>query len=117
MRTLASILLPMLLLGCSGGDGIPVYGYDLVRTFPPDPTAFTQGLVFHEGALLESTGIAGLSSLRRVDLETGRILKISPTSGRPTASPASTRRTEKSPAGSTSPASRPRVIRTIGTPS
>ncbi|HET8772273.1 MAG TPA: glutaminyl-peptide cyclotransferase [Thermoanaerobaculia bacterium] len=76
MRTLALILIPMLLLGCSGADGIPVYGYEVVRTFPHDPTAFTQGLVFHEGGLLESTGIAGRSSLRRVELETGRILKV-----------------------------------------
>jgi glutaminyl-peptide cyclotransferase len=48
---------------------------EIVRTLPHDPAAFTQGLFFHDGALFESTGIVGRSSLRRVDLETGRIEK------------------------------------------
>jgi glutamine cyclotransferase len=44
-----------------------------VRTFPHDPEAFTQGLLLHKGKLYESTGLPGRSSLRRVDLETGRV--------------------------------------------
>jgi glutaminyl-peptide cyclotransferase len=40
---------------------------------PHDPEAFTQGLLWHEGKLYESTGLYGRSSLRRVDLESGRV--------------------------------------------
>ena len=47
----------------------------LVAAYPHDPGAFTQGLVFDTGALYESTGIRGESSLRRVDLETGEVLQ------------------------------------------
>jgi glutamine cyclotransferase len=45
----------------------------VVRSFPHDPGAFTQGLVFHAGRLYESTGLVGSSSLRRVDPATGRV--------------------------------------------
>lgn len=53
----------------------PKYGYQVVNIWAHDPYAFTQGLVFFEGKLFESTGEEGRSSLRRVDLETGRVLK------------------------------------------
>lgn len=53
---------------------VPTYGVDVVRSRPHDPDAFTQGLVFHEGVLYESTGLNGRSSVRKVDLETGRVL-------------------------------------------
>ncbi|MDQ2937079.1 MAG: glutaminyl-peptide cyclotransferase [Acidobacteriota bacterium] len=53
----------------------PSYGYQVVHTWPHDPNAFTQGLVFHDGKLLESTGQEGRSSLRLVELETGTVLK------------------------------------------
>ena len=49
--------------------------YRIVHTYPHDPQAFTQGLVFVNGQLYESTGIAGQSSLRMVDLATGRVLR------------------------------------------
>ncbi|MGH7020347.1 MAG: glutaminyl-peptide cyclotransferase, partial [Brevundimonas sp.] len=52
----------------------PVYGYEVVRTFPHDPTAFTQGLVIRDGVLMESTGRAP-SSVRRVRLEDGVVLQ------------------------------------------
>ena len=51
------------------------YSYDVVNTFPHDPGAFTQGLVYHQGLLYESTGLNGQSSLRRVELNTGQVLK------------------------------------------
>ncbi|HEX7174475.1 MAG TPA: glutaminyl-peptide cyclotransferase [Pyrinomonadaceae bacterium] len=54
---------------------LPVYGYEVVNSWPHDREAFTQGLVFHEGALIESTGQYGESSLRRVELQTGRVLQ------------------------------------------
>jgi glutaminyl-peptide cyclotransferase len=50
-------------------------GYRTVRTYPHDPGAFTQGLIFENGHLYESTGLYGHSSLREVDLQTGRILR------------------------------------------
>jgi glutamine cyclotransferase len=52
--------------------------YRIVHTYPHDPHAFTQGLVFADGSLYESTGLNGQSSLRMVDLETGRILQSQP---------------------------------------
>ena len=42
---------------------------------PHDPDAFTQGLVFHKGYIYEGTGIAGRSSIRKVELKTGRVLR------------------------------------------
>ena len=55
---------------------IPTYRYKIVNTYPHDPQAFTQGLEFHDGDLYEGTGLKGKSSLRRVELRTGRILQI-----------------------------------------
>jgi glutamine cyclotransferase len=54
----------------------PVYGYKIIKTYPHDPKAFTQGLTFEGGALYEGTGLNGQSSLRRVELETGKVLQI-----------------------------------------
>ena len=48
--------------------------YTVVHTYPHDAQAFTQGLIFLDGHLYESTGIVGKSSLREEDAETGRIL-------------------------------------------
>lgn len=55
--------------------GVPVFGYEVVNTYPHDRGAFTQGLLIHDGILYEGTGIKGRSSLRKVDLETGKVLK------------------------------------------
>ncbi len=54
----------------------PVVGYRIVNTYPHDPSAFTQGLVFADGVLYEGTGLRGQSSLRKVDLRTGTILQV-----------------------------------------
>ncbi len=56
-------------------DAFPAYTYEVVNTWPHDPGAFTQGLVFLNGVLWESTGLNGQSSLRKVDLTTGNVLK------------------------------------------
>ncbi|HET6889797.1 MAG TPA: glutaminyl-peptide cyclotransferase [Pyrinomonadaceae bacterium] len=53
---------------------VPLYGYEVVNTFPHDPDAYTQGFIYHEGKFLESTGRQGKSSLRSVELETGKVL-------------------------------------------
>ena len=49
-------------------DRIPVFGYEIVNTFPHDSTAFTQGLCFNDGMLYEGTGLYGQSSLSRATL-------------------------------------------------
>lgn len=54
---------------------VPVYGYRVVAAYPHDRGAFTQGLVYADGVLYESTGLRGRSSVRRVDLETGEVLQ------------------------------------------
>lgn len=77
-RTLAALLV-LALLGIvrqptvSGAGGAPTWRHEVVRSFPHDPDAFTQGLVFRDGFLYESTGRNGQSSLRKVDVETGRV--------------------------------------------
>ncbi|MEZ5317384.1 MAG: glutaminyl-peptide cyclotransferase [Vicinamibacterales bacterium] len=50
------------------------FGYRVVNVYPHDANAFTQGLLFQGGVLYESTGQNGQSSLRRVDLTTGKVL-------------------------------------------
>ena len=55
--------------------GVRNYGYRVVKSYPHDPSAFTQGLVYVDGSLYESTGIAGRSTLRKVELETGRTIQ------------------------------------------
>lgn len=54
---------------------VPVWGFRIVNTYPHDPQAFTQGLVYHNGFLYEGTGLYGQSSLRKVELKTGRVLQ------------------------------------------
>jgi glutaminyl-peptide cyclotransferase len=49
------------------------YNYQVVNTYPHDSGAFTQGLLYHDGFLYESTGLNGQSSLRKVDLVTGEV--------------------------------------------
>ena len=51
--------------------------YRVVHAYPHDQQAFTQGLVYIDGRLYESTGKEGRSSLREEDLESGRILRMS----------------------------------------
>jgi glutamine cyclotransferase len=53
-----------------------VQSYKVIATFPHDTTSFTQGLVFaSDGQLYESTGLQGESTLRRVDISTGKTLQ------------------------------------------
>ncbi|MDQ3322273.1 MAG: glutaminyl-peptide cyclotransferase [Acidobacteriota bacterium] len=56
-------------------SNVPVYTYEIVNTYNHDPNAFTQGLFFHDGFLYEGTGGEGKSSLRKVELETGRVVQ------------------------------------------
>ena len=73
-------------LGCQSGANVNLAanqppananakaGYQIVNVFPHDANAYTQGLLFVDGVLLESTGREGQSSLRRVELQTGKVL-------------------------------------------
>jgi glutamine cyclotransferase len=52
----------------------PVLGVEVIKSYPHDPHAFTQGLEYYDGYLYESTGRSGQSTLRRTVLETGAVL-------------------------------------------
>jgi len=54
---------------------VPTAGYEIVNEYPHDKKAFTQGLVYRDGFLYESTGQRGESTLRKVELKTGKVLK------------------------------------------
>ena len=63
-----------------GGSGAPVptYGYEVVRSYPHDRAAFTQGLIVRNGIFYEGTGMNGDSGIRKVKIETGEVLQVKP---------------------------------------
>ena len=63
------------IVGGMAQAAIPVYAFMVKHAYPHDRQAFTQGLYIKDGVLFESTGIKGRSSIRRVQLETGRVLQ------------------------------------------
>lgn len=92
MRRIALLTITAMLLAACNGDRpdqtppdtaatvapapkVPEYTYRILHQYPHDTSAFTQGLVFHDGRLLESTGREGLSTLREVELESGRVIR------------------------------------------
>lgn len=88
LRRVRPCLLVLAIVACDGGatgsegatparDGSPpaVQSYEIVRVYPHDPGAFTQGLTFADGFLYEGTGRRGQSTLRKVRLETGEVLQ------------------------------------------
>jgi len=54
---------------------LPIYGVRIVHEYPHDPGAFTEGLFYKDGFLYESTGLEGHSNIRKVALETGKVLR------------------------------------------
>lgn len=62
-------------LDAAAPPATPVYGYRVVRVYPHDPNAFTQGLEYRGGFLYEGTGLNGRSTLRKVELQTGKVLQ------------------------------------------
>ena len=54
---------------------------EILESYPHDPNAFTQGLLFYNGDLYESTGLFGASTVREVDLETGEVIRTLPLAG------------------------------------
>ncbi len=75
-RRLSPLLLAIFLAWHPASAGIERYGYEVVNAYPHDREAFTQGLFYRDGYLYESTGLRGHSSLRKVEIETGRVEKI-----------------------------------------
>lgn len=58
-------------------DKAPVqYKYDLVKVYPHDPKAYTQGLAYHDGYMYEGTGQYGESSIRKTNMKDGKILSV-----------------------------------------
>jgi glutamine cyclotransferase len=75
-RSLPRIAIVVAMIGFvpqSPAASLPTFGYQIVRVYPHDPDAFTQGLQYVGGALYEGTGLVGRSSIRRVALETGTV--------------------------------------------
>jgi len=83
MKILAAIATAAFALACTAParahDSIPVYGYRVVHSYPHDPQAYTEGLLYLDGHLYESTGQLGASSVRKVELATGKVQQQSST--------------------------------------
>jgi glutamine cyclotransferase len=76
---LAALSASFVLSACGSGERHQsAASYEVTGRFPHDPTAYTQGLVWADGILFESTGQYGHSELRRVDLRSGRVLASRP---------------------------------------
>lgn len=67
------LILALLFANSVNAEITPVYGYKVINRYAHDTSAFTQGLLFHNNHLYESTGLYGESTLRQVELETGKI--------------------------------------------
>ena len=72
------IAIGLLVLMTGVAAAAPTVPWTLVATRPHDATAFTEGLVAYRGVLLESTGLLGQSTVRRVDATTGQVLGSRP---------------------------------------
>jgi glutamine cyclotransferase len=79
LRATASLLAAVILLAATGAaeqdKPVEQLRVQVVKTYPHDRGAFTQGLLLHQGTLYESTGQVGQSSLRQVEVETGRVIR------------------------------------------
>jgi len=77
VRTLAAALAAtiMTIPQIPTGSNLPVYGYQIVHVYPHDAKAFTQGLQYLDGVFYEGTGQVGQSSIRKVEVETGKVLQ------------------------------------------
>src|SRR3712207_6269354 len=84
---LKALLFTLVAAGCGTNDTAPdpndtptpqtpVLTYSVAATYPHDTSSYTQGLEFYKGQLLEGTGLEGKSKLAKVDLKTGKAVKI-----------------------------------------
>ena len=74
-RIARAVCLLALPLPCMARAALPVVQPQIIRTYPHDTNAFTEGLIFCDGVLYESTGLNGQSTIRAVDLASGRVLR------------------------------------------
>ena len=75
-KTFKPSILAVLVAGaCVDVDPVAELGYELHRTLPHDPDAYTQGLLLRGGSFFESTGLLGKSELREVEIATGEVLR------------------------------------------
>lgn len=74
-RLVLSALVSAAILSCADTGAAPRQRARVIKTFPHDVNAFTQGLEFHNGELWESTGLVGRSGVRKINLESGKVLK------------------------------------------
>src|SRR5215468_11173297 len=65
-------------VACGRADRGAPDAFSVTATYPHDPAAYTQGLLWADSVLFESTGLYGHSDVRRVDLRTGRVLSSRP---------------------------------------
>ena len=72
--TLVSLALYFSLMKSPANSEPLTYSFSIENQYYHDPVAFTQGLVYEDGVLYESTGLDGFSQLRKVELETGKVL-------------------------------------------
>ncbi|NYE62113.1 glutamine cyclotransferase [Duganella sp. 1224] len=70
-----ALLLASLLPAAAVHAALPTYDFKVVRSYPHDTQAFTEGLLYRDGFLYESTGLNGKSSIRKVDLASGKVLQ------------------------------------------
>ena len=77
MRLLTALIggWSILMAQVPSSGGLPLYGYRIVNVYPHDAGAFTQGLQYLDGYFYEGTGLNGRSSIRKVTLETGKVLQ------------------------------------------
>lgn len=75
MRLLYAIIFTAFVAGSCTDTAVEYYKLEVVAEYPHDVESYTQGLFFHKGQMYESTGMHGKSTLRRVDMESGRPLK------------------------------------------
>lgn len=79
-------LISLVLASAAGGQQtapvvpprVSTLSYEVVKSYPHDPNAFTQGLLYHQGYFYESTGLYAKSSLRKVEIETGTVVQSAP---------------------------------------
>jgi glutamine cyclotransferase len=75
LASLSWLLAPGLVHARAAQGAAPVDTYRVINSYPHDPQAYTQGLIYRDGFLYESTGLQGRSSLRKVRLETGEVVQ------------------------------------------
>ena len=73
-KILTVVAMVFALLSCADAT-VKEYKLEIVAEYPHDTDSYTQGLFFHKGEMYESTGMNGMSTLRKVDMQTGKPVK------------------------------------------